>query len=151
MADESASVSHLENEENSDENSSVAAKQQLKDAVCHFEHLLSKENLIAEKSSPQISEEAMKIGEEIYNNTMEMMQDKSIITTEELIMENELDEEGLFEYIEESDSSDEFQPEEKKPKVEDHIPLEYKIKVVNLAKKTRVGRCIRFKKKDVHG
>lgn len=134
MAEDSPSVSHLENEERSEQSASTVSKQQLKDAVCYFQNLLTKEDLIAEKPSAKMSEEAKKIGEEIYNNTIDMMQDKKIITTEELIMENELDEEGLFEHVQESESSDEFEPEEKKQKIEDHVPLEYKIKVVNLAK-----------------
>ncbi|GFY12559.1 HTH CENPB-type domain-containing protein [Trichonephila clavipes] len=57
-----------------------------------------------------------------------------MIHDEELIHAKELCEEVFFESVEVDSSSDEYEPEEKKRDIK-HIPLDYKIKAVNMAKK----------------
>ena len=139
MTDEGPRPSHSSQEEEEvlNENSRIsdASKQRLKDAVVYFQHLLEAENLISREISPIISEEAMQIGEEIYKNTIDMLANKNFVSEEELIMVDEPDEERLFADVtgDNEDSSDEIEPEEKKQRA-DVIPLEYKMKVVNMAK-----------------
>lgn len=47
---------------------SEISKLQLKDAVVYYEHLLAINDLVALESSPKMSQEAMQLGEDIYNS-----------------------------------------------------------------------------------
>ncbi|GFY38348.1 HTH CENPB-type domain-containing protein [Trichonephila inaurata madagascariensis] len=75
----------------------------------------------------------MLMGEELYNYIVDMLAEKNMIHDEELIHANEVCEEVFFESVEVDSSSDEYEPEEKKRDIK-HIPLNYKIKAVNMAK-----------------
>lgn len=108
------------------------AKLRLKDAVVYYEELLVNNDMIASQASTVISEEAILMGEEIYNRTMEMLNEKNFIVCDELFMNDEPVEESSYEEVG-SSSSEGYQPEEKKSKSE-YIPLEYKVKVVNISK-----------------
>ncbi|GFT73858.1 hypothetical protein TNCV_1353271 [Trichonephila clavipes] len=80
----------------------------------------------------------MKIGEKLYSTIMETLAENIIVIEDDLILFEEADEEGLFEEVEDSglQSDDEYHPDEKTSKIDtDDIPLDYKIKVVNLAKR----------------
>ncbi|GFY63134.1 HTH CENPB-type domain-containing protein [Trichonephila inaurata madagascariensis] len=76
----------------------------------------------------------MLMGEEPYNYAVDMLAEKNMIHDEELIHANEVCEEVFFESVEVDSSSDEYETEEKKREIK-HIPLDYKIKAVNMAKK----------------
>lgn len=131
------------------------SKLRLTDAVEYFKSLLAANNLIVSECSSSISHEAMLIGEEIYKNTLDMLAKKSIVNDEELIHANEVFKEVFFEQVEAGASSDEYEPKEKKKRELEHIPLDYKIKVVNIAKKhptwnlqsLQKNRCSRLKNK----
>ncbi|GFX39878.1 HTH CENPB-type domain-containing protein [Trichonephila clavipes] len=64
------------------------------------------------------------------------MELKKMIHDEELTHANEVCEEVFFESVEVDSRSDVYEPEEKKGDIK-HIPLDYKIKAVNMAKKHR--------------
>ncbi|XP_071574627.1 uncharacterized protein [Temnothorax nylanderi] len=114
---------------------SDVAKTRLKDAVVYFEQLLLENDLVATESSSSISQEAMLIGEELYHGAVEMLGEKQLITDEELILLHEIDEENVFHEVDDVDEDDEdFVVEEEKKKVAKYIDLDYKIKVVNIAK-----------------
>ncbi|GFY70869.1 HTH CENPB-type domain-containing protein [Trichonephila inaurata madagascariensis] len=131
------------------------SKLRLTDAVEYFKTLLKRNNLITSKCSGSISHEAMLMGEELYNYAVDMLAEKNMIHDEELIHANEVCEEVFFESVEVDSSTDEYEPEEKKRDIK-HIPLDYKIKTVNMAKKhptwsikTLHSRgCGRLKKKE---
>lgn len=108
-------------------------KQLLKDGVVYYENLLLENDLIAKKSSDTLSEDAMLLGRELYNTTLDVLNEKKFISDEELIHAQEECIEGNFEAVED-DSIDDYVPDEKKRKMADYIPLEYKIKVLNIAK-----------------
>lgn len=135
---------------------SELSKLRLTDAIEHFQALLKENNLILSKRSSSISYEAMLMGEEIYKLTIEMLAEKSIIIDDELIHANEILEEACFEPLEADHSSDEYEPEQKKKRESEHIPLDYKIKAVNIAKKhpnwsletLQKNGCRRLKKKE---
>ncbi|GFY20562.1 HTH CENPB-type domain-containing protein [Trichonephila clavipes] len=126
-------------ESNTDSNSQTSeeAKIQLKTALVYCEQLLLENNKIATEPSAVIEEEHMKIGEKLYSTIMETLAENIIVIEDDLILFEEADEEGLFEEVEDSvlQSDDEYHPDEKRSKIDtDDIPLDYKIKVVNLAK-----------------
>jgi len=114
------------------------AKLQLKGAVVYMDKLLEENNLITPEPLSTISYESMLIGEEMYHNAVQMIAEKKLITDEELIAIHEADENNFFRELEYNDSdcedSDEYQPDEKKAKQVEYIPLDYKVKVVNIAK-----------------
>ncbi|GFW40918.1 HTH CENPB-type domain-containing protein [Trichonephila clavipes] len=113
------------------------AKIQLKTALVYCEQLLLENNKIATEPSAVIKEEHMKIGEKLYSTIMETLAENIIVIEDDLILFEEADEEGLFEEVEDSglQSDEEYHPDEKRSKIDtDDIPLDYKIKVVNLAK-----------------
>ena len=112
---------------------SDVAKLQLKDAVVYYEQLLVQDDMIALHASAVINNEAILMGEEIYHRTIEMLNEMKLTECEELLMKGELDEESAFEEIGGSSSSEDYHPQEKRIKPE-RISLEYKIKVVNIAK-----------------
>lgn len=132
------------------------SKQQLKDAVIYYEQLLDENNLITSETSDTISHESMLIGQQFYESTLELLADRQLLVEEELIHENELCEEVSFEEVEEGLSSDEYEPEEKRPRELEHVPLDYKVKVVNIAKAhptwslqtLQKKGCSRLKKKE---
>lgn len=132
------------------------SKLRLTDAVEHFQTLLKENDLIFSKCSSSISNEAMLMGEEIYNFTIEMLAEKTIVFDDTLIHENEICEEVFFEPVEEDHSSDEYEPREKQKRKTEHIPLDYKIKAVNIAKKhpnwsletLKKNGCRRLQKKE---
>jgi len=64
---------------------SEESKLRLKDALVHYEELLAENNLIASTSSATISDEIMLIGKELYDNTLEILDEKKLVTDEELI------------------------------------------------------------------
>lgn len=132
---------------------SEASKVLLKDALVYCEKVLLDSNLIASESSAVLSAEGILLGEKIYRKIMEILAENEIvmkdvtvtlmqngIDDDEVIMVDEPDEEGLFEEVKalapsNSRSEDEYDPEdeEERSKV-DYVPLDYKEKVVNLAK-----------------
>ncbi|XP_046753391.1 uncharacterized protein LOC124416409 [Diprion similis] len=95
-------------------------KQQLKDALVYFESLLRNSNLIEAEPSSSLNEETMVIGEEMFQNTLEMLAEKSLVLDEELTDINEIDDSSAYEEVETSlianESSDEYEPDEKKKK-----------------------------------
>ena len=56
------------------------------------------------------------------------------MTDEEFAHENENCEEEPFTEVEDQGSSDEYEPVEKKRRKVEHLRLDYKIKVINIAK-----------------
>ncbi|XP_026671179.1 uncharacterized protein LOC108627179 isoform X1 [Ceratina calcarata] len=94
------------------------------------------------------------MAEEIYNRTIDMLNEYKFIKCEELFMKNEAEDKETHEEAR-SSSSENYEPQEKITKTE-HIPLEYKIKVVNIVKahkgwtlKTLQRRgCSRLKRMD---
>lgn len=123
------SAQTVEDEVTEDSVYSKHSKLLLTDAVEYFKTLLKENNLIISQCSNSISHEAMLMDEEIYKLTVDMLAEKNLVTDEELIHVNEVSDEIVFESVEVDSSS-----EEKKSKME-HIPLDYKLKVVNMAKK----------------
>jgi hypothetical protein len=117
---------------------SEVSKQQLKDALVYFESLLRNSNLITAEPSSSINEEAMVIGEEMFQNTLQMLAEKTLVLDEDLIDINEIDDSGVFQEVETNlivnESSDEYEPDEKKKKEYDYISIDYKIRAVTLAK-----------------
>ena len=109
------------------------SKLRLEYAVLYSEKLLFENDLVAPESSTVITEEAMLMGEELCHNCVEMLGEMKLITEEELISINEIDEEGLFEEVRREDSSEDYEPEEKKTNV-GYIPLDCRIKIVNIDK-----------------
>lgn len=110
---------------------SEISKLKLKDAVVYYLRLLSDNNLIAAEGSNSISLEAMLIGQEIFDRTMDIVSENLLIKDVELFHENECYEGEPFE---DDDSSTEYQPQEKRSRDVEQIPLDYKIKVLNIAK-----------------
>lgn len=133
MSSSEASSSHCEEEIPDSSVHSDISKQLLKDGVIYYESLLVENNLIAKTSSNTLSEDAILLGQELYDKTWDILNEKKFITDEELIHVQEECREGNFTAVED-DSSDEYVPDEKKCKIAEHIPLEYKIKVLNIAK-----------------
>lgn len=111
-------------------------KLQLKGAVVYMDKLLEENNWITPEPPTTISYESMLIGEEMYHNTVQLIAEKKLITDEELIDIHEDNEKDFFQELEDNDSddSDEYQPDVKKAKQKDYISLDYKVKVVNIAK-----------------
>ncbi|KAF5294420.1 hypothetical protein FQA39_LY13405 [Lamprigera yunnana] len=101
-----------------------------------MDKLLEDNNLVTLESPTTISYESMLIGEEMYNNTVQMMSEKKLITDEELIDVHEDNKKDFFRDLEDNDSdeSDEYQPDVNKSKEKNYISLDYKIKVVNIVK-----------------
>lgn len=136
---------------------SEASKLLLKDAVVFFERLLAENDFIAPTSSTIISHDAMLMGREIFESTLQMLAEKVLISDEELIHMNEEVNDEAFEEVEGEYSSDEHEPPEKKPRETEHYSIDYKIKCINIAKAhptwslkslQRHG-CHRLKKKGV--
>ena len=124
------------------------SKQLLKDGVVYYENLLLENDLIAKKSSDTISEDAMLLGRELYDTTLDVLNEKKFISDEELIHAQEECIEGNFEAVED-DSIDNYGPGEKKRKMPNYIPLEYKIKVLNIAKAHSILKLETLQKMDV--
>lgn len=113
------------------------SKSRLKNAILYMEQLLLENDLVARESSGTISHEAIQIGENLYKSTVEILNNKIFVETEELIMQ-ETDEECLFHEVQDDseiqDDSDQYILPEKEKKLTEYIPLEYKVKDVNMAK-----------------
>ncbi|GFV43196.1 HTH CENPB-type domain-containing protein [Trichonephila clavipes] len=138
-----------ESDTDSNSQTSEEAKIQLKTALVYCEQLLLENNKIATEPSAVIKEH-MKIGEKLYSTIMETLAENIIVIEDDLILFEEANEEGLFEEVEDSglQSDDEYHPDEKRSKIDtDDIPLDYKIKVVNLAKEHPKWSLKNLKKK----
>ena len=63
----------------------VARKLQItiEGALVYYEHLLSQDGLITEKSSAIISEESMLLAEDLYKYTLEILSDKKFVRDDE--------------------------------------------------------------------
>ena len=113
---------------------SAVAKRRLKDSFVYCDSLLQEADVVDTEASATISADAMAIGEVLYRFTMEMLEEMKLITDEDLIHFDEVDEKGLFREVEGGFSDDEdYEPAEKATKGE-YVPLETKMKVVKLAK-----------------
>ena len=140
--------SRIEDEVKDESLHSDVSKLRLKDALLHFQQRLVENDLVASESSTAITEEAMLMADKLFDNCMEMLAEMKITEEEELILNNDIDAENLFEEVGDvsevssEGSSDDYEPEEKKEKLVEYIPLEYKIKVVNIAKK-HPGRSLK--------
>ncbi|XP_046592527.1 uncharacterized protein LOC107218171 isoform X2 [Neodiprion lecontei] len=112
--------SHESYEIEEDSIHSEVLKQQLKDGLIYFETFLRNSNVITAEPSSSINEEAMVIGEEMFQNTLQMLAEKSLVLDEELIDINEIDDSSAYEEVETSlianESSDEYEPDERKKK-----------------------------------
>ena len=75
----------------------------------------------------------MLIGEELYDKTLEILNEKKFIHDEELIHVNEVCEGVNFETVHDDSSPEEYDPEYKKSKPNDYISLDNKIKFINIA------------------
>ncbi|KAL1493960.1 hypothetical protein ABEB36_009639 [Hypothenemus hampei] len=113
---------------------SEKSKLLLKDALVYYEHLLLENNLISLQSSLSISHEAMLVGQQLFENTLAVLSENKFIIVDELVDEDDICEKSDFGFFESNELSDEYEPEGKKSKLIEHIPLNYKIKVVNIAK-----------------
>ncbi|KAJ8960708.1 hypothetical protein NQ314_006019 [Rhamnusium bicolor] len=133
---ESVPGSSIKLESDTEENSAYSeeSKQHLTDAIISCEELLLENKFITSASSSAISSEIILKEEELYHDTVEILDEKQFLITEELILFHEHDEEDGFTNISEDESQDEYEPEQKRKKEMEYIPLDYKIKVVNLAK-----------------
>lgn len=115
----------------------------LKSAFLYCEQLLVENDQISTEPPTAIKQEHMEIGEKMYHSIRDVIAENKLVTEDELITFDEIPQEGLWEEVEESasqapqphDEADDYEPPEKMTKAEkDFIPLDYKIKVVNLAK-----------------
>lgn len=103
------------------------SKQLLKDGVVYYVNLLLENDLIAKKSSDTLSEDAMLLGRELYNTTLDVLNEKKFISDEELIHAQEECIEGNFEAVQD-DSIDDYVPDEKKGKWPIIFPWNIKLK-----------------------
>ncbi|KAK2575342.1 hypothetical protein KPH14_009737 [Odynerus spinipes] len=78
----------------------AVAKRQLKDAFVYCDSLLQEADIIDIESSATISADAMAIGEELYQSTVKMLGEKVLVTDEDFIHFDEVEEEGLFREVE---------------------------------------------------
>lgn len=116
---------------------SEVSKLRLKDALVYYEQILTQNNLVAPTPSEVITEEGMLLAEDLFHYTVQTLHEKKFVTDEELIMLDELDEEYAFDEpaSDNEDSSENYEPEEKKAKsYTDNIPLDYKRKVINIVR-----------------
>lgn len=104
----------------------------VKDEINYFENSLL-ENDLALESSGKIFHEELQIGEDLAESTIDIQDDKTFVKTEELfLLQEDSDARCEFHETEDDDSDQYMLPGEEKTL--EYIPLEYKIKVVNLAK-----------------
>lgn len=134
---------------------SELSKARLKTALAYAEKLFLENNYITSEPCTAISGEHIEIGKEIYEATLEILAEKKIVTEDELISVQELDEEGLFEeeVVESSSpnsSSEDYEPDEKKEKIDPDISLDYKIKVVNLARQHPTWNLVTLQRKGAY-
>ncbi|XP_046411535.1 uncharacterized protein LOC124175377 [Neodiprion fabricii] len=132
-------VAEVKSELDADSCSSQESKERLRTALVYCEQLLFKNNYITTHHSAEIKDEHIQIGEKIYSKILEVLDENSLIDEDELISVEESDEKGLFHEVKSSisgsASDDEYKPDEENTKPDiDHVPLEYKIKIVNMAK-----------------
>lgn len=104
----------------------------MKDAIVYFEQLLLGNDLVTQDASAIISDEAIQIGEEIYELTISLLGTKTFIESEKLILIDEPDE-CVFHEMQDKECED-YEVPEKVSKQMEYIPLEYKVCVVNIAK-----------------
>ncbi|GFX69085.1 HTH CENPB-type domain-containing protein [Trichonephila clavipes] len=132
-----------ESDTDSNSQTSEEAKIQLKTALVYCEQLLLENNKIATEPSAVIKEEHMKIGEKLYGTIMETLAENIIVIEDDLILFEEVEDSGL-------QSDDENHPDEKRSKIDTNdIPLDYKIKVVNLAKEHPKWSLKNLQKREV--
>jgi len=93
----SESSSECSSLENNDE---LTMRDTLTNAFTYCKSLLPEENLITDTSPEQISAASIAMGEEIFNEIMFMLQDRKIITDEDLILPEETDVLNKEEYTE---------------------------------------------------
>ncbi|XP_049940843.1 cilia- and flagella-associated protein 44-like [Schistocerca serialis cubense] len=98
------------------ERHSEVAKQELKDALVYFESLLRNSNRIAAEPSSSINEESMVIGEEMFQNMLQMLAENTLVHDDELIDINEIDDNNAYEDNEMSPIANEYELDEKKKK-----------------------------------
>jgi len=145
---ESVPSSSSSNECDSTSIHSDESKLLLKDAIVYLEQLLLENDFVAQESSGTLSHKAIQIGEEMYASIVEMLSSKVFVDTEELIMA-ESNNKDQFEEVQEDDYSDEYMLQQE-TKVTDYIPLEYKIKIVNMAKEHPKWSLKTLQKKEVY-
>lgn len=108
----------------------------MRDALVYYEKMLAENNLIEPTPSATITEQPMLLAEDLFQYTLQILQEKKFVSFDELIIFDEHDEENLFKEIESSseESSDNYEPPEKTANLgNDLIPLDYKRKVVSIA------------------
>lgn len=133
-----------ENDDNSID--SEVAKLHLKNVLSYCKSLLEND-LITPTSSSTISEDSMIIGQELYQYIIKILNEKKLMSKEELISVDETDEENQFHEVDSQLTVNiEYVPI-KKPKIYDFISFETKIKVVNLAKNIPLGICVLSREK----
>lgn len=104
-------------------------------AIKHYEMLLAQDGLISQQSSSTISDESILLAEDLYDYTQRILVEKEFITDEELITSEEIDIDNTFKETDcELDDESDYEPEEKHSKSMDYIPIDYKVKVINMAK-----------------
>lgn len=112
------------------------SKTKLRDAVVYYEQMLTESGLIEEKPSAIISEESILLAEDLFQYTLQMLQEKKFVTEDELVLFDEVQKDNDFETPVFEDSSQDNESEEKKSKpYTDYISLDYKRNVINIARK----------------
>ncbi|XP_036139694.1 uncharacterized protein LOC118644689 [Monomorium pharaonis] len=109
-------------------------KLNLKNAIIYYEQLLAQDGLITEESSSTITEESILLAEDLYHHTLQNLLEKKFITDDELIMSDEIDVDNAFEEVKVEEDESDYEPKEKQSKKQDFVPINYKIKVINIAK-----------------
>lgn len=108
-------------------------KQQLRDALTYTERLLRSENLITSETSTVLSDAVITVGERIFENIFNMMNEYEIVTEENLIDNDELDDENIYKEDTHEDSvNDEwYEPIEKNRHSQSYsAPFDNKLKAV---------------------
>ncbi|XP_046734590.1 uncharacterized protein LOC124404482 [Diprion similis] len=132
------STAVVKSEIDTDSWSSQESKERLRTALVYCEQLLVKNNYITPHPLAEIKEDHIRLGEKIYSKILEVLAEHSFVNDDELIGFDEPDKEVAFHEVKNSVSrfsSDEYQPDEETTKPDiDYVPIEYKIKIVNMAK-----------------
>lgn len=110
----------------------------------------AKHDRVASESSGTTSYGAIRIRQDLFEATAETAEtsdsEGQTIETEELLFMDEPGEGRGFDEAQD-DNSDEYEPPEKEKKITDYIPLEYKIKVVNMVREHPKWSLSNLKKK----
>lgn len=107
----------------------------MRDALEYYEQILAENNLIEPTPSATITEQPMLLAEDLFQYTVQALQEKKFVSFHELVAFDEPNEENLFEEVVPSseESSDNYSPPMKISKPNDNIPLDYKRKVLRIA------------------